>query len=199
MLSLSCHCFLMFLYSSQSIDESLAEDPTIPRYDFGFAQQYKDYMNNLATQWNDVPAYVTQLINSVGQDLTTSGQMQDVVNSEWKPMYVVWANYLTQYRDTNAAWKYSISLAFDTTNNKRDLQLQKRSSCSLASGSLSVTGSQSATSAQASDTKSGTIKQPSTISGSAAYTTLPTNTINPTPVTVIPSTTTSAAFSCTSA
>lgn len=271
MLSLPCPYLLISLYFSQFIDQSLAADPTIPRYDFGFAQQYKDYMNNLATQWNDVPAYVTQLINSVGQDLKTSRQMQDVVNSEWDPMYQVWANYLTQYENTNnAAWKYSISLAFDTTNIKRDFQLQKRSSCSLASGSLSsVTGSQTATSAQASDTNSVTITQPSTISGSAsassavvcpnnavdenppgcvqpssssqpfscsagsnlgaatynpatwcgcntgsgiyptmttgtgnaacAYTTLPTNTINPTPVTVVLSTTSSAAFSCTSA
>ena len=279
----------MFLYSSQLIDQYLAGDPTIRRYDFGFAQQYKDYMNNLATQWNDVPAYVTQLINSIGQDLRTSQQIQDVVDSEWTAMYQVWASYKTHYGNTNgAAWKYSISLAFDTTNIKQDLQLQKRSSCSITSGRLSsVTGSQTATSAQACGTMSVTTTsavicpnnavdenqpncvQPSTISGSAstssavicpnnamdenppgcvqpslssqpfscsagsslgaatynpatwcgcntgsgiyptmttrtgnaacAYTTLPTNTVNPTPMTVVLSTTASAVFSCNSA
>ena len=244
-------------------------------------------MNDFAIHWNDVPAYVTELIDSVGEDLTTSRQMQDVFISEWNAMFQLWANYLAQKGPNGAAWKYSISLAFDTTNIKRDLQLQKRSS-SLASASLSsVTGSQTATSAQTSGTKSVTTMsavicpnnavdenapncvQPSAISSSAstssavicpnnamdgnppsrvqpssssqplscsadsnlgtatynpttwcgcntgsgiyptmttgtgnmacAYTTLPTNTVNPTPVTLLPSTTTSALFSCTSA
>lgn len=219
-------------------------------------------MNNFATQWNDVPAYVTQLINNVGQDLAISRQMPDVDNSEWGPMYQVWAEFFTKYENTNsAAWKYSISLVFDTTNTKRDLQLLKRSSCSLASGSLPiVTGSQTGTSAApSSSTISPTITTASVVicpnnavdenppgcvqtssssksfscsagsnlgaatynpatwcecntgtgiyatmttgtgNAACAYTALPTNTVNPTPVTAVPSTTTSAAFSCTSA
>ncbi|MCJ1458945.1 hypothetical protein MMC28_009321 [Mycoblastus sanguinarius] len=188
------------------LDSFLAANPSLPNSNFGFAAQYKDFMNSYQNTWNSVPPYAMQLIANIKADLTASLQLSPTL-AEWQPLYQLWSNIYVAYGSGNgmAQWQYSINLEWDTTNTKKR-DLRKRQSaigaCALPSSASPVSSGQptsnaaSTTAGSPSTAQAGTTTAPAGTTTTAAPVICPNNAVDENPPNCVQPSTSSQPFSC---
>ena len=116
----------------QRLDLWLSQNPSIPNANFGFATRYRSYMNDLISQRSQIASFVKLLFENIHDDLYhalgTAGFRQD----EYDLLLLAWAAYWNNYGvpERRSSWDFTISWTWDTSNVRRDVS-KRADSCPI--------------------------------------------------------------------
>lgn len=127
-------------------------------------------MNDFQNQWNTVPGYVQDLTDNIRADLVASQTLVGYNVNEWAQLSTVWNSFNREYGRGTGGWQYSINLAFDTSNTKRDLEFFKRQGASCQKPLSSASSITSRASSASSITSRATLTSSGSVTGSISNT-----------------------------
>ncbi|KAL8662335.1 MAG: hypothetical protein Q9202_004793 [Teloschistes flavicans] len=159
----------------QTHDTYLSAHAGLPRANFGWAAQYKTYMDNWVNYRNGATRrLLPTLLTTVGNDLNVANNnVKNKVQAEldpWTNLHRAMTNYYTGAGAGVSELDFTITWEWNTGNVKRDeidYAMEKRQACQRPSGSGTASGSTSAE-----PTKTGDSEEPSTTTSKPAKSSL---------------------------